>query len=84
MPIDFSLITKENKLINYHIPMNMTHTWKEKDIYGEFKTIPYWPWTQKEYSITVPYSKSQLTAIGIDFSQRLADVNPNDNFFEVK
>lgn len=83
MPVDFSLVTKDNKVINYQIPMSMTHTWKEKDAYGEFKTMPYWPWTQKEYSLTVPYTKSQLSALGIDLSQRLADVNPEDNVVKV-
>lgn len=84
MPIDFSVMTRDKKIITYQIPLNMTHTWKEKDAYGEFKTMPYWPWTQKEYTITVPYTKSQLSVLGIDFSQRMADVNMADNFVEVK
>lgn len=84
MPIDFSVLTKDKKVVNYQIPMNMTHVWKSKDIYGEFKTLDYWKWTQKEYSFTIPYNKSQISALGIDFSQRLADVNPADNFIEVK
>ncbi len=84
MPIDFSILTKNKEVINYQIPLNMTHTWKQKDIYGNFTTLNYWPWTQKEYTFTIPYNKSQISALGIDFSQRLADVNPNDNFVEVK
>nr|WP_255522321.1 hypothetical protein [Elizabethkingia sp. ASV34] len=36
------------------------------------------------YKRQIPYSKAQLQAIGIDFSQRLADVNPADNIIEVK
>jgi len=84
MPIDFSVVTKDKKIVTYQIPLNMTHTWKEKDAFGEFKTMPYWPWTQKEYSITVPYSKDQLAALGIDFSQRMADVNLDNNIVEVK
>lgn len=84
MPIDFSVMTKDKKLVNYQIPMNMTHTWKQKDIYGSFKTLDYWPWTQKEYTFTIPYNKAQISALGIDFSGRLADVNPQDNFVEVK
>lgn len=83
MPIDFSIMTADKKVINYHIPLNMTHTWKSNDIYGKFATLNYWPWTQKEYTLTVPYNKSQLSALGIDFSQRLADVNPEDNFVDV-
>ena len=84
MPIDFSILTKDKKVVNYQIPLNMTHVWKTKDIYGDFKTLNYWPWTQKEYTFTIPYTKSQISALGIDFSQRLADVNVGDNIVEVK
>lgn len=84
MPIDFSVLTKDKKVINYQIPLNMTHVWKKKDIYGDFATLSYWPWTQKEYTFTIPYNKSQISALGIDFSQRLADVNMADNIVEVK
>ena len=84
MPVDFSVLTKDNKVVNYQIPLNMTHTWKSKDIYGSFTTLNYWPWPQKEYTFTIPYSKAQISALGIDFSQRLADVNPADNFIEIK
>jgi hypothetical protein len=84
MPIDFSILTKDKKIVNYQIPLNMTHIWKTKDIHGDFKTLNYWPWTQKEYTFTIPYNKSQISALGIDFSQRLADVNLTDNSLEVK
>lgn len=84
MPIVFSILTKDKKVVNYQIPMSMTHVWKTKDIYGDFNTLDYWKWTQKEYTFTIPYNKSQISALGIDFSQRLADVNPEDNFLEVK
>ena len=84
MPIDFSILTKDKKVVNYQIPMSMTHVWKSKDIYGDFNTLDYWKWTQKEYTFTIPYNKSQISALGIDFSQRLADVNPEDNFLEEK
>ncbi len=84
MPIDFSILTTDKKVVNYQIPLNMTHTWKSQDIYGDFKTMPYWPWTQKEYTLTIPYNKSQISALGIDFSQRLADVNLEDNMVEIQ
>ena len=84
MPIDFSILTKDKQVVNFHIPLNMTHTWKTKDIYGDFQTMPYWPWTQKEYTLTIPYNKSQISVLGIDFSKRLADINLEDNLVEVK
>lgn len=84
MPVDFSVLTKDKKVVNYQIPMNMTREWKKKDIYGNFTTLNYWPWTQKEYKFTIPFTKAEISALGIDFSQRLADVNPADNIIEVK
>ena len=84
MPIDFSVLTKDKKVMNYHIPTNLTRSWKENDIYGDFSTLSYWPWTQKDYTITIPFNKSQISVLGIDFSQRMADVNPDNNFIEVK
>lgn len=84
MPIDFCILTKDKQVVTYQIPLNMTRTWKSKDAFGEFQTLKYWPWTQKEYTLTIPYSKSQIAVLGIDFSQRLADINPVDNFIQIK
>ena len=84
MPVDFSVLTKDKKVVNYQIPLNMTREWKKKDIYGNFTTLNYWPWTQKEYTFTIPFTKAEISALGIDFSQRMADVNPADNIVEVK
>ena len=84
MPIDFSIFTKDKKIVNYHIPTNLTHSWKEKDAYGDFSTLDYWIATKREYTFTIPFKKEDLQVIGIDFSKRLADVNPQDNFMEIK
>ena len=84
MPVDFSVLTKDKKVVNYQIPVNMTREWKKKDIYGNFTTLNYWPWTQKEYKFTIPFTKAEISALGIDFSQRMADVNPADNIVEVR
>ena len=84
MPIDFSIFTKDKKTVNYHIPLNMMRYPKTKDYFGDFQTLNYWNWTTKEYTLTIPYKKSDLQILGIDFSQRLADVNPENNFLEVK
>ncbi len=84
MPIDFSILTTDKQVRTWQIPMNMTRSWKSSDIYGNFTTAKYWPWTQKEYMLTIPYTKEQIAALGIDFSGRLADINPEDNIIQVK
>ena len=84
MPIDFNVLTKDKKTINYHIPLNMMRSPKKSDFYGNFQTLDYWNWTSKEYTFSIPYKKDELKVLGIDFSQRLADVNPENNTLEVK
>lgn len=84
MPIDFNILTKDKKTVNYHIPLNMMRSPKKSDYYGSFQTLDYWNWTSKEYTFSIPYKKDELKVLGIDFSQRLADVNPENNIFEVK
>ena len=84
MPIDFSVLTKDNKIVNYHIPLNMMREPKKSDFFGNFTTLGYWNWTANHYTFTIPFGKEKLQAMGIDFTQRLADVNPEDNFLEVK
>lgn len=84
MPIDFGIYTKDKKVINYHIPTNLTRTWKKQDIYGIFTTLDYWAWTKPKYTFTIPIKKADISVLGIDFSQRMADVNPENNTIEVK
>lgn len=84
MPIDFGVFTKDKKKLTYHIPLNMMRSPKKKDYFGPFQTLNYWNWTAKEYTFTIPYKKEELQLLGIDFSQRLADVNPENNMVEVR
>lgn len=84
MPIDFSILTSENKIVNYQIPTSLTRAVKKEDIYGEFTTLSPWVWTKKRYTLVLPFQKSQIKKMGIDFSKRLADIHPEDNFLEVK
>jgi hypothetical protein len=37
MPIDFNVLTKDKKTINYHIPLNMMRSPKKSDFLEIFK-----------------------------------------------
>lgn len=84
MPIDFSVVTQDGKLVNYYIPTTLTRNNKQEDIFGGFQTQKAWAWTQKEYLLNLPYKKSNLKVVGIDFSQRMADINWDNNYQEIK
>lgn len=84
MPVDFSVLTRDNQFKTYHIPLNVMRESKKKDYFGEFSTLDYWNWTASDYTFVIPFGKDDLQILGIDFSRRLADVNPEDNFLEVE
>ncbi len=82
MPIDFTVRSNSGNQ-NFHIPLSLTHTWKKSDSsLGKFTSLPYWTWTQKEYTISLPIKKAEIILIEIDASGRLADVNPTDNLYK--
>ncbi|SDE66467.1 M1 family metallopeptidase [Riemerella columbipharyngis] len=83
MPIDFNVFTKDKKIVTYNIPLNMMRTPKVNDYFGSFQVLKDWRWTDKIYQFDIPFTKDELVAMGIDFTQRLADINPQDNFIEV-
>lgn len=79
MPIDLTVTLKNGQKKHYHIPTNLTRVWKSKDRFGAFETISYWPFTQKEYRLELPFAKSEISSVEIDESKRLADVNRDNN-----
>ena len=79
MPIDLTVTLKNGQKKHYHIPTNLTRVWKSKDRFGTFETVSYWPFTQKEYRLELPFAKSEIASVEIDESKRLADVNRDNN-----
>ncbi|MDL1913740.1 MAG: M1 family metallopeptidase [Bergeyella sp.] len=84
MPIDLVAVTKDKKHLMYSIPIQLTRKAKERDTYGSFKILPVWSSSCKQYTLSLPLSKNQLDVLLIDPSQRLADISPEDNRWEVK
>lgn len=75
MPIDFSVITKKDSVINFHIP----NTWFVKDT--KATVLPKWfGWDkiQPTYTATVTVP-GKIKDVKIDPTYRLADVNMLDN-----
>ncbi len=85
MPIDLQLTFKNGKKALHYIPIYLM--FGEKPV--EFTAIPRvvetaWKWTNPTYTIELNGKLSDLWHIEIDPSKRMADVNQEDNLWQVK
>jgi hypothetical protein len=81
MPVDMYIFYTDDSREVYNIPLNMMHSVKKQEYNILQKNLPYWQWTQKEYSFEIPASLDHVKWIMIDASQRLGDVNYNNNVY---
>ncbi|MFV0530924.1 MAG: M1 family metallopeptidase [Flavobacteriales bacterium] len=85
MPIDFFAMDQSGKPQLFYIPLKLLRGEKPNDFPNlERKVLPDWGWTQKEYTFTIDQPLSDFKTFVIDASTRLADVNFDDNIFEIK
>ncbi len=85
MPIDFFVVGKIGNPVLYYIPLKLLRGEKPND-YPNLKReiLPDWGWTQKTYTFKIDQPLSEIKAFVIDASTRLADINYEDNVYEVK
>ncbi|TWP29779.1 M1 family peptidase [Apibacter muscae] len=84
MPVDvFIVYTNGNKEI-YNIPLNLMHNSKKQEFGIPQKTLPYWKWTHKEYSFILPIPLDKIDLIMLDASQRLGDIDYQNNLYQNK
>ena len=81
MPIELVVSFEDGSSDLYYIPNDLLHGYKS------FKENVYlmepWKWVSTEYELEVVGPK-KITAIEIDPSKRIADVNQLDNFVEIE
>ena len=78
MPIDLAITKKNGEKETIHIPLRMMRGSK---IEGVAKALPAWPWTHPTYEFTLDLSTKDLESLEIDPSQRMADINRNNNVY---
>ena len=84
MPIDFYVAFKDGILASYHIPLRMMHGIKENPYLHIPRTVLNdWAWAYREYTFEIDAALKDIQIMVIDASQYMADVNPEDNIFEV-
>ena len=85
MPVDLQLTYKDGSKELHYIPMYLMFGGKPV----EFPEIPRtvheaWKWTHPTYVLETSRSLKDVTAVEIDPTQRMADVDRADNKLEVK
>ncbi len=82
MPIDLYVEYKDSTIESFYIPLRVMRKEKENPIPSMKRTIlPDWPWTNPTYSLDLSKPKSEIKSIGIDITNTMADINPNNNSF---
>jgi len=82
MPIDLQVAFDDGSTANYYIPLRMM--FGQKPTEGILRTVlPDWAWAYPEYTFDIDSNKT-IQKVVIDASERMADINRENNVFEAK
>ena len=81
MPVDLIVKLKNGQTINYYIPSNLQFKSKSENIYDVTIEKKPWPFTHKQYILSIEYPLLEIDYIEIDPTQRMADKNRVNNTF---
>ena len=81
MPLDITVVFKDNEVKTFYIPISMMHGEKRNETKFERKTLKAWPWVYPNYTFEIEIKLSDIKFIAIDISDRMADVNKNNNYY---
>lgn len=85
MPVDLQLTYKDGSKELHYIPMYLMFGEKPVEFPAISRTVhEAWKWTHPTYVLETNRSLKDITAVEIDPTQRMADINRADNKLEVK
>ena len=85
MPLDVVVTFKKGKQKMYNIPLYMmwgTKTAENPDMH--YEVVKPWGWTIPEYELTIDARFKDIVKVEIDPSQRMVDVNRDNNVWMAK
>jgi hypothetical protein len=85
MPIDLLVTYKNGKKELYYIPLDLMRGEKKETIAGATTILlDDWTWTYPEYTLKIPAELKDIEKIEIDPSERMADIERNNNIYPYK
>jgi len=79
MPLDVVVSYKDGTQENFYIPLEIMRGEKDEKLYAKTSQLADWGWTYPEYSFTIDRNIADIQTIVIDPSQRMADIDPDNN-----
>ena len=83
MPIDLTIVLKDGTEEKFYIPTRIMRGEKNDDLFSGATLMPDWPWTHSHYTLHPKAKLAEISNIYIDKSERLADVNIEDNVWPI-
>lgn len=82
MPIEAVVTKKDNSQTLYYIPLVIMRGMKKENDSDIPRIVKEdWPWTHPEYHLEIEESLDEIKSIEIDPSQRMADINAQNNTY---
>ena len=82
MPLDITVIDKDDKAYHYYIPLDLMRGVKNGDRFFDKFTVSHdWHWVYDTYRLPIGVHEKDVKKVYIDYSQRMADVDRIDNNF---
>jgi hypothetical protein len=81
MPLDVVVSYRDGTQENFYIPLEIMRGEKAEKLYSKTTLLPDWGWTYPEYAFTIGKDLSEIVRIVIDPSQRMADIDPDNNAY---
>ncbi|NIJ53276.1 M1 family metallopeptidase [Dyadobacter arcticus] len=81
MPLDVVVSYVDGSQENFYIPLEIMRGEKEEKLFAKTQLLADWGWTYPEYTFSINRNASEIQRIAIDPSQRMADINLDNNVF---
>ena len=79
MPIDIEITYYDNSKKLIYIPLSIMRGEKNFENYNFVDILPDWEWVNESYRLDIDVTNKNIKSIIIDPSEKLADVNPENN-----
>ncbi len=83
MPLDIVVEYSDGSSELFYIPLRMMRGEKPAENDMKRTILEDWPWTHPEYEFTINKPVNQIKSIRIDPTDRLADINKENNLFVI-